>query len=191
MNTKTVFATFSDQMDAENTITQLKGNGYNAKDISVLMQDKQVAKQVAEDTGADVAGGAVSGATTGGLIGAMAGLLTGIGAITIPGIGPFIAAGPIATALGLTGTAAATVGGATTGAVAGGLIGALMGLGLSDEDAHTYETSVRDGALLVAVPVRDGDASDVKAIMEDNGADNVRMIDSSQAPRHSAHHAHA
>jgi hypothetical protein len=194
---KTVLGIFSNRTDAEKAIAKLEESGYTTKDISIMMKDAGEAKAVASDTGTDVAGGAVSGATTGGVIGGLAGLLARIGALTNPGVGPFLVAGPVAAALGLTGTAATTVTGAVTGAVAGGLIGALMNLGLSEEDAKVYETGLNDGGILVAVPARTGDSKDAEMILRDFNADQVRTV-SQETDRvgtreevsENAHHSH-
>lgn len=174
----TVIAAFSSVNEAENAIETLKSEGYNPKEMTIMMKDREEARAVANDTGADTAKGAVSGATTGGMIGGLTGLLVGIGAITIPGIGPFLAAGPLATALGLTGAAATTVSGAATGAVAGGLIGALMSLGLSEDDAKVYETTIKEGGVVVAVPSMENENNHVTQILDDSGATQVRVVSS-------------
>ncbi len=171
-----VLGTFSDRTRAENAINQLKDTGYDAKDISVVVKDTQEGREVADNTGANVAEGAVSGATTGGALGALAGLLIGIGAIAVPGIGGLLIGGPIAAALGLSGAAATTVSGAVTGALAGGLVGALVGLGLPEEEARLYEEQVKQGAVLLAVPVRDTSGMAAKDILQNNGADQIREV---------------
>lgn len=173
---QTVIAAFSAVEEAENAIEILKSEGYDPKQMTIMMKDRHEAAVVANDTGADTAKGAMEGATTGGMIGGLAGLLVGIGAITIPGIGPFLAAGPLAAALGLTGAAATTVSGAATGAVAGGLIGALMSLGLSEDDAKVYETTIREGGIVVAVPTVAGEGPHVTEILDDSGASQVRTV---------------
>jgi uncharacterized protein YcfJ len=172
----TVIAAFSSVTEAENAIDILKSEGYDPKQMTIMMKDRQAAQEVMDDTGADVAEGAVSGATTGGMIGGITGLLVGIGAIVIPGIGPFLAAGPLVTALGLTGAAATTVSGAATGAVAGGLIGALMGLGLSEEEAVVYETTIKEGGIVVAVPAMNGGDSKVTQVLDDSGATQIKVL---------------
>lgn len=173
---QTVLAAFTSVGEAENAITTLKAEGYDPKQMSVMMKDTRESQQVANNTGADVATEAASGATTGGVIGGIAGLLVGIGALTIPGIGPFLAAGPIAASLGLTGAAATTVTGAATGAVAGGLVGALMGLGLSHEDATVYEDVIKEGGVVVAVPALENAVTHVTQVVNDSGATQVRTL---------------
>lgn len=173
---KQVIGVFNDRNNAEEAIRDCESNGYQAKDISIIMRDREEGQQIAHDTGASVADGAVSGAATGAVVGGIAGLLTGIGAIAIPGIGGLLIGGPIAAALGLTGAAAATVSGATTGAVAGGLLGALMGLGLPKEDAQMYQRHIEQGAILLIVPVRSGNESEVRHMLEENNATDIRVI---------------
>lgn len=171
---KTVIGLFETREEVQEAVERLKDEGFAAKDISLVMKDNQQAQEIHTDTGADVAGGAVSGATTGAVIGGIAGLVS---AIAIPGLGAFFIGGPIAAALGLTGAAASTVSGAATGALAGGLIGALTGLGLSEEDAVIYESRLKEGAILAAVPVGNRDEQYVTRIFEDYHATDVRTID--------------
>ena len=171
---KTVIGVFEDRVDAEDAITALKDEGYDAKDISIVMRDRNEAQTVVHETGAnDVAGGTVSGAATGAIIGGLAGLLA---AVAIPGLGAFFIGGPIAAALGLGGAAATTVSGATTGAVAGGLIGALTSLGLTHEEAQVYEDRVNNGAILVAVPARRDEEADVEDILTEYEASDIRTV---------------
>jgi hypothetical protein len=170
---KTVLGVFTDRDDAEQAIMHLKDDGYNPKDISIVMRDQAVRDEIVDDTGAGVAEGTVSGATTGAVLGGIAGL---VASFMIPGIGAFFIGGPLAAALGLTGAAASTVSGAATGALAGGLLGALMGIGLSEDEARVYETRVNEGAILVAVPARNGEEDTVEDILGDYNADNIKSI---------------
>lgn len=171
--TKIVLGIYNDRDDAENAIERLRDEGYNPKDISILMKDAGEGKSIAEDTGADVVAGTVSGATTGAILGGFAGLLS---SFVIPGLGAFFIGGPLATALGLTGAAASTVSGAATGALAGGLFGGLTGLGLSDADAKTYEERINQGGILVAVPARLGEEAEVEQILYDTDAADIKSI---------------
>lgn len=179
---KTVLGVFSSEEDAQTALEDLEDAGYEARDISIIMKNRDEAERIASASGNAVANGAVSGAVTGGVIGGIAGLLLGVGAIAVPGIGALLIGGPIAAALGATGAAATTVSGATTGILAGGLIGALVGLGIPNEDAALYEERIRNGGILVAVPSQTGHEEEVMAILEDNAADQVRTIDASIAP---------
>lgn len=174
---KTVLGIFTERTNAEDAITHLEKHGYQSKDISIMMKDQQESQAIAGSTGANsVTGSAASGATTGAVIGGLAGLLVGIGAITIPGVGAFLIGGPIAAALGLTGAAATTVTGATTGAVAGGMIGALVNIGVPEEDARVYETRINEGAILLAVPVVSEKEDDVRGILEESGAQQIKSV---------------
>lgn len=173
---QTVLGIFSDTQDAENALSELEENGFNPKDISIVMRDQREARKVGENTGAKVTAGAVSGATTGGILGALVGFVVATG--ILPGIGAIFIGGPLAAALGLTGAAATTVSGAATGVVAGGLLGALMSLGLSKNDAEAYQESIMQGGILVAVPAMTNEATQVRGILEDNGADKIRSIES-------------
>src|SRR5579884_361327 len=151
-----VLGVFNNRWNAEDAINELEHSGYSAKDISIVMRDENEGQTLAASTGSNVETGIASGVTTGAVIGAVAGLLTGIGAIAIPGLGAILIGGPLAAALGLTGAAATTVTGAVTGGIAGGLVGALIGLGIPEEDAMVYESRIKEGGILVAVPAANG-----------------------------------
>lgn len=171
---KTILGVFDNSADAESAIKSLESLGFNPKDVSIVVNDKNEGQQLAKNTGADIAGGAASGATTGAVVGGLAGLLIGIGAIAIPG--GFLIGGPIASALGLTGAAASTVTGAATGALTGGLLGALVKLGVPESEARVYEERVKSGAILVAVPTRNDNEDEVREVLEEKNATNIRSI---------------
>lgn len=180
---KTVLGTFPRRLDAETCIRDLQDLGFNPKDISIVMKDQTEARNVASRTGSQAAGHAISGATAGGVIGAIAGLLVGIGAIALPGIGALLIGGPIAAVLGLTGAAATTASGAVTGVLAGGLIGALAGLGIPEKDARVYEDRIRQGGVLIAVPTGDRAELDVRQVLEDHNAEQIKVIDTTAEDR--------
>lgn len=185
---KTIIGLFEARADAEGAIESLRDEGFNPKDISIVMQDKAEADDIGDTTGADVAGGAASGAATGAVIGGITGFLAGT---VLPGLAGFLIAGPIGAALGLTGVAATTVSGAATGAVAGGLLGALMGLGLSKSEAEHYESRVKEGAILIAVPAMRGEEKTVEAIFDDFNATDLKTVDQpSEEARTYAHARH-
>lgn len=193
---KTVLGVFSSQENAEEAMSDLESHGYQSKDISIVMQDHEKAKRMANETGGTIAGNTASGAVAGVVIGSVAGLA---GALLFPGFGPFLVGGPIAAALGLSGVAAGGAAGAATGAVAGGLIGALAGFGLSSEDAKAYETRVKEGAILLIVPARIGQSSEVEEILDSYDATDVKTFVSNIATengnekrthRHEAGHMH-
>ncbi len=173
---KVVLGMFSSQEDAERVIHDLERNGYNPKDVSIVMRDTRASHDVAKRTGASTTDAVTSGAVTGGLIGGLAGLLIGVGAIALPGIGGILIAGPIAAALGLTGAAATTISGTVTGALAGGIIGALVSLGVPEQQARVYEQRIREGAILLLVPVGNRVETFVSDVMEKYGVQDMQTI---------------
>jgi uncharacterized membrane protein len=181
MMTKTVLGIFPQTSDAELAIKHLEEDGYNPKDISIVMKDKGTQQTLEHSTGANVTGGALSGATTGAVVGGIAGLLAGT---VLPALGGFLIGGPIGAALGLTGAAATTVSGAATGAVAGGLLGALVGLGVPEKEAKVYEERVNAGGILVAVPT-----DEVTEILEEHDATDVQTV-THQADHKAAYAGH-
>lgn len=177
-NTKKVLATINNTSNAEKVLNELSAKGYDATLASVVMKDSGQAKEVSENTGANYAEeaveGAGSGAVTGGAIGAIGGLLAGIGAFVIPG--GFLIGGPLVAALGLTGAAATTVSGAVTGAAAGGVVGALLGLGVAQQEAQNYENAIKEGNILLYLPVENIDEQVVRSVLENNGAENINTV---------------
>ncbi len=129
----------SDQ--AERVINELRAVGFEGDDISILLPDKQATQDFAEDQDTKAPEGAVTGAGAGGLLGGSLGWLAGIGALAIPGVGPFIAAGPII----------AILSGAVVGAAMGGLTGGLIGMGISEDEAKQYEGKIKGGNILISV----------------------------------------
>lgn len=138
---KAVFCTTKTQSQATQIIDQLRAVGFRNDDISVLFPDTRGSKDSAHEQHTKAPEGAVAGTTTGGVIGGTLGLLAGIGALAIPGLGPFIAAGPIMAALS----------GAAVGAGVFGITGALVGMGISEIEAKRYEGKVRSGNILISV----------------------------------------
>lgn len=160
---------YRDRAAAEQGIRRFRDAGYPGERIGVVMRDPDEARALADDTGTDVAQGAATGAVAGGLLGGLTGLLVGIGALAIPGIGPVVAGGALASAFGI--GAGTAVAGAGIGAGVGGLVGALTGLGFSDDEAAYYDTGVREGRTLVTVHDDDGRA---ESIFDESGADRWR-----------------
>jgi heat induced stress protein YflT len=136
-----VVALFHDAAQAELAIRGLKDQGFTGAEIGVLMRDGQRQHQLADAGGSKVSGAAATGAIGGGVAGGVIGLLAGVGALAIPGIGPIIAGGALAS----------TLAGAGIGAAAGGVIGALVGMGIPEEDARFFERGVRSGGVLITV----------------------------------------
>src|SRR5262245_17989588 len=142
---KAVVCIVQSDLAAQNIVDDLRTSGFSANDISVLFPDRTGTRDFAHEKGTKAPEGAATGATTGGVLGGAAGWLVGIGALAIPGVGPFIAAGPIMAALG----------GAAVGAAAGGITGALVGMGIPEYEAKQYEGKVRDGNILISVHTED------------------------------------
>ncbi len=140
-NRQVIAALFPDRSMAERAINDLKDAGFRGEDIGVAMRNQEGQKEMARETGTNAAKGATSGAISGGVLGSVAGFLVGIGALAIPGVGPVIAGGVLAT----------TLAGAGIGAAGGGIIGALVGLGIPEEHAKYYESGFRSGKVLVTV----------------------------------------
>jgi hypothetical protein len=164
----TIAGLFRDRDDAERAISELKDAGFTGDQIGIAMRDQAAQGEMTEKTGTKSAEGAVTGAVGGGTLGGVLGFLVGAGALAIPGVGPVVAGGMLASALGLAGGTA--VAGAGIGAATGGIAGALVGLGIPDEEAQHFETGFREGGVLVTVKAA-GRAMDALAVLERNGAD--------------------
>jgi uncharacterized protein (TIGR02271 family) len=162
----TVVGVFDDREAAREAIEALKEIGFTPDSISILSPDKQATEEIAKDTGTHAGSGAATGAVAGGILGGLGGWLIGIGALAIPGVGPFIAAGAFATAIG----------GAAIGAGLGAIAGALMGMGVPEEHARFYEGEARAGKTLVAVRA-DGRYDDAQQLLRDHGAYDVESRD--------------
>ena len=150
--------------EAERAVDTLIAAGYSNSAISVLLPDKRSTQEFAHHKDTKAPEGTTVGATTGGVIGGTLGVLAGVGALAIPGIGPFIAAGPI-----MAGLAGLGVGGAV-----GGLVGALVGMGIPEYEAKRYEGRVKDGGTLLSVHC---DSSEeilrAKDMLKQTGAEDV------------------
>jgi hypothetical protein len=168
---------YSDVASAERGVRRFRDAGYPGERIGIVSRDA-AAKEVAEDTGAKAVGGAATGAVAGGILGGLTGLLVGIGALAIPGIGPVVAGGALASAFGLGGGTA--VAGAGIGAAAGGLIGALTGLGFSHDEATYYDEGVKGGRTLVTVDDEHGHA---EGLFDETGAERYRSGSSTTTVR--------
>lgn len=145
-------------------VDQLKLNGFRNSDISVLMPTKEGSDEFAHEKKTKAPEGVTTGATSGALLGGGLGWLVGMGSLAIPGIGPFIAAGPIMAAL-----AGMGVGGAV-----GGIAGALIGAGIPEYEAKRFEGIVKNGGILLSVHVDDSVWSKkAKDLLERTGAQDV------------------
>jgi hypothetical protein len=149
---------------AEAIVERLRNAGFSDNDISVLFPDKESTRDFAHKKATKMPEGATLGAGTGGAIGGTIGLLAGIGALAIPGLGPFIAAGPIMAALS----------GGAIGAGIGGLTGALVGLGIPEYEAKRYEGKVKEGGILISVHSENSDEINrAKSIFKELGAHDI------------------
>src|SRR5829696_764455 len=167
--TRRVYGGLYNDVDSARTgINRFRDAGYEQDRIGIVSRDKEEAKDLAKDTGTHVASDAGKGAVAGGVLGGLTGLLVGIGALAIPGIGPVVAGGALASAFGLGGGTA--VAGAGIGAAAGGIVGALVGIGVEKDEAEYYDRGVREGRTLVTVNGGDR-ALDALAVLERHGAD--------------------
>src|SRR4029077_19616790 len=147
--------------------------GFPSNNISVLFPDKATTRDFAHEKHTKAPEGATIGAGTGGVVGGALGWLVGIGSLAIPGVAPFIAAGPILAALG----------GAAVGATVGGLTGALVGLGIPEYEVKRYEGKLAAGNILISVHwgARD-EARRVKDIFERAGAEDISDSGESNPP---------
>ena len=145
-------------------VEKLRSAGFSDNDISVLFPDKGSTRDFAHKKETKMPEGATIGASTGGALGGTIGLLAGIGALAIPGLGPFIAAGPIMAALS----------GGAIGAGVGGLTGALVGLGIPEYEAKRYEGKVKEGGILISVHSENNDETNrAKNIFKLAGAHDI------------------
>ena len=161
---KAVFCIARTEAQAVTIVERLRAAGFSNNDISVLCPDKAGTRDFAHEQHTKAPEGAATGAGTGGLLGGAFGWLVGIGAIAIPGLGPFIAAGPILAALS----------GAAAGAALGGLTGALIGMGIPEYEAKRYEGKIKEGNLLISVHAEDRtERTRAKEIFEQAGAEEI------------------
>src|SRR5580658_5196965 len=159
-----VFGIYRDRLAVEEAVEHLRAAGFRNTDISVLFQDNQGTKDFAHEKNTKAPEGVTTGVVTGGIAGGVLGWLVGIGALAIPGLGPFIAAGPIVAAL---------AGAGAVGAVAG-ITGALIGMGIPEYEAKRYEGRVKSGGILLSVHSDDSEwTKRAKKILEATGAEDV------------------
>jgi hypothetical protein len=159
-----VFGIFNTREDLEGAILALKDAGFRNADISALFADRDGSRAFAADVGTKAPELGATGAGAGAILGGVLGWLVGIGALTIPGLGPFIAAGPIMAALA----------GAGMGGTIGGLTGALMGLGIPEHEARRYEGIIKQGGILLSVHSENLEYTQrAKILMESHRAKNI------------------
>ena len=159
-----VFGIYTNSSGLEEGINSLRAANFRPEDISVLFPENVGNKDFAHEKASKAPEGATTGAATGAVMGGVLGWLAGIGAIAIPGIGPFIAAGPIMAALA----------GVGVGGTVGGIAGSLVGVGIPEYEAKRYEGRVKKGGLLVSVHCDDSNwTSRAKKILEETGAQDI------------------
>ncbi len=158
-----VFGIYPTAAAADSGADALVRAGFPTGDISVLLSDPS-SRELAHEKHTKAPEGTATGATAGGVIGGTLGLLAGIGALAIPGLGPFIAAGPIM----------ATLAGLGAGGAVGGLVGAMSGLGIPEYEAKRYAGRVKDGGVLVSVHCDTSDrVKQAKDVLKASGADDI------------------
>jgi hypothetical protein len=170
---KAVIGLVSSEAQAEAIVSELQRSGFSKTDISALFPDKKGSRDFAHEQNTKAPEGTTIGVSAGGAVGGTIGLLAGIGALAIPGLGPFIAAGPIMAALS----------GAAAGAAIGGIAGALIGMGIPELEAKQYEGKIVGGNILLSVHVEDSEErSRAKKILEGRGAVDVKNVGEQSVP---------
>src|SRR5580692_9773241 len=173
MSKKSVFCIAISRDQAERIVDNLKTAGFSNNDISVLFPDRATTHDFAHEKHTKAPEGIATGAGSGGVIGGALGWLAGIGALAIPGVGPFIAAGPILAALS----------GAAVGATVGGIAGGLIGMGIPELEAKRYEGKIKAGNILLSVHTQDGE--EIKAaerIFKSAGCEDICATGEASAP---------
>ena len=159
-----VFGIYNSRASVESAVDTFLNSGFNTPDISVLLPENLGTKPIATHKDTKAPEGATAGGGAGAVIGGTLGLLAGIGALAIPGVGPFFAAGPIMAAL-----AGIGVGGAV-----GGFAGALIGMGIPEYEAKRYEGRIQKGGILLSVHCATSDqVKRGKEIMKNTGAEDI------------------
>jgi hypothetical protein len=165
------FGIYSNRAAVENAVDTLKAEGYRNTDISVLFLENAWTKDFAHEKHTKDPESAPAGAVTGAVIGGTLGWL-GISALVIPGLGPFIAAGPMLAALA--GSVVGAVVGETAGEAVSGITGALIGMGIPEHEARRYEERIKSGRILLSVHCDESDwTKKAKEILERTGAEDV------------------
>ncbi|YAF94965.1 MAG: general stress protein [Nodularia sp. CChRGM 3473] len=167
---KRAIGTFSNRQQAEAALNELRNSGFLMDRVSILAKDidrnDQIAGAEVTDRGdTEAREGAGIGATTGTVLGGLGGLLVGLEALIIPGVGPFLAGGAIAT----------TLAGAGLGAAAGGIVGALTGLGIPEEEARAYSERVSQGDYLVILEGSEAEIERAGSILRNHGIREWRV----------------
>jgi hypothetical protein len=174
MSKKSVFCIATSRQQADQIVEQLKNANFSNNDISALFADKGTSHDFAHEKNTKAPEGAVVGAGTGGVIGGALGWIAGIGSLAIPGVGPFIAAGPIIAALS----------GVAIGATVGGIAGGLIGLGIPEIEAKRYEGKIKAGNILISVHTdNSAEISRAKDIFTKAGAEDICATGEASTPK--------
>jgi len=173
------FGIYRTRADAERGVDALTSAGFATQDISVLFPDKQGSHEFAHEKNTKAPEGTTTGVISGGAIGGTLGLLAGIGALAIPGLGPFIAAGPIM----------GTLGGLGAGGAIGGIVGALVGMGIPEYEAKRYEGRIKEGGVLLSVHCDSSEeVGRAKDVLEQTGAEDVSSAGEKAVSTHTMGH---
>ena len=173
-NTKTaVFGIYKSAALAEQAVDRIATAGFHSNDLSVLLADPESSKEFAHEKSTKAPEGTTAGVATGGAVGGTLGLFAGLGALAIPGLGPFIAAGPI-----MAGLAGLGVGG-----VVGGFIGALIGMGIPEYEAKRYEGRIKDGGVLLSVHCETAEKTSMaEELLRETGAEDISSAGEAASP---------
>jgi len=167
-----VFGIYKRRADLDNALLSLNDQGFRNEDVSVLMPENLGNKELATVKATKAPEGTTAGVASGAVVGGALGWLVGIGALAIPGVGPFIAAGPIVAALA----------GIGAGTVVGGLAGGLVGMGIPEYEAKRYEGRIKDGGSLISIHCDNSDwVRKAKLVLENTGAEDVSSAGESSA----------
>jgi hypothetical protein len=162
-----VFGIYPTVNAAERAVDAMIHAGFDSSTVSVLIPSQESEADFAHEKHTKAPEGTATGATTGGVLGGALGLMVGIGALAIPGLGPFIAAGPIMT----------TLAGIGVGGTVGGLVGALVGMGLPEYEARRYEGRLKEGGVLLSVHCDTADEiRRAKGLLTGTGATDVAAV---------------
>ena len=169
---RAVFGIYSSQLDAESAVSELKLAGFRTTDISILFPENEGTKDLAMTRSTKAPEGTAAGVGSGGVVGGVIGWLASAGVLAIPGVGIFIAAGPLMSLLS----------GIGVGGVIGGLTGALVGLGTPEYEAKRYEGRIRKGGILLSVHCDDSDwIKTARMILQQTGAEDVSYTTEAKA----------
>ncbi|HTQ95959.1 MAG TPA: hypothetical protein VMH89_04095 [Candidatus Acidoferrum sp.] len=161
---KSVFGIYTSRGGVESGITRLRESGFASTDVSVLLPENLGPREMATEKASKAPEGTAAGASSGAVIGGALGWLVGIGALAIPGLGPFIAAGPIM----------AMLAGIGVGGAVGGFAGALIGMGIPEYEAKRYEGRLQKGGILVSVHCETSEEIDrAKEVLKRTGAEDI------------------